>query len=124
MPAPYTMEYLSTAASAGRHNNKAVESVTFTARRCVGGSGTERHIKVIMVTKRIMTAHHDLSPITTSHLDLPLHNYNSNISAISVQLEVQCSKHHGHGEESKMPVNQLTIKINLYCNTEVFTLYS
>lgn len=35
------MAYLSTAANAGRHSNKAVVSVTFTARRSVGGSGTE-----------------------------------------------------------------------------------
>lgn len=35
------MAYLSTAANAGRHSNKAVVSVTFTAWRSVGGSGTE-----------------------------------------------------------------------------------
>ena len=35
------MAYLSMVANAGRHNNKAVVSVTFTARKSVGGSGTE-----------------------------------------------------------------------------------
>lgn len=39
------MAYLSMAANAGRHSNKALVSVTFTARRSVGGSGTERGLK-------------------------------------------------------------------------------
>lgn len=46
VPEPYTMAYLSMAASAGRHNSKALLSVTFTARRSVGGSGTESQIKI------------------------------------------------------------------------------
>ena len=36
------MVYLSMAANAGRHNNKALVSVTFTAFRSVGASGPER----------------------------------------------------------------------------------
>lgn len=43
------MEYLSMAANAGRHNNKALVSVTFTARRSVGGSGTERDTQKVFI---------------------------------------------------------------------------
>lgn len=42
------MAYLSMAANAGRHSNKALVSVTFTARRSVGGSGTEGEIKIVI----------------------------------------------------------------------------
>ena len=43
------MEYLSMAANAGRHNNKALVSVTLTARRSVGGSGTERETHKVFI---------------------------------------------------------------------------
>lgn len=47
------MEYLSMAANAGRHNNKALESVTFTARRSVGGSGTERETQKVFIMSNL-----------------------------------------------------------------------
>lgn len=41
------------AANAGRHNNKALESVTFIARRSVGGSGTERETQKVFIMSNL-----------------------------------------------------------------------